>query len=70
MPPLADLPCIASPAGLLLRVCDNRAGNTLMMVAAAIAPIMAIAAFVVRGSRDLSQIHQRISVSPDPVAGC
>jgi hypothetical protein len=33
-------------------------------------PIKAIAAFIVRDSRDLSQIYQRIPASPDPVAGC
>lgn len=34
------------------------------------APITAIATFVVRDSRDLSQIYQRVPASPDPVAGC
>jgi hypothetical protein len=34
------------------------------------APITAIATFVVRDSRDLSQIYQRTPSSPDPVAGC
>lgn len=33
-------------------------------------PITAIAAFVVRDSRDLSQIYQRSSTSPDPIASC
>jgi hypothetical protein len=34
------------------------------------APITAIAAFIVRDSRDLSQIYQRNAASPDPVASC
>jgi Flp pilus assembly protein TadG len=33
-------------------------------------PIKATAAFVVRDSRDLSQIYQRSTTSPDPVASC
>ena len=34
------------------------------------APITATAAFVVRDSRDLSQIYQRSSTSPDPISSC
>jgi hypothetical protein len=34
------------------------------------APITATAAFIVRDSRDLSQIYQRAPLSPDPVADC
>lgn len=32
--------------------------------------ITATAAFIVRDSRDLSQIYQRSALSPDPVSGC
>jgi hypothetical protein len=34
------------------------------------APITAIAAFIVRDSRDLAQIYQRTPLSPDPIADC
>jgi hypothetical protein len=33
-------------------------------------PITATAAFIVRDSRDLSQVYQRSALSPDPVSGC